>query len=270
MSELGMNHKEQNRKRKGKNKRDERRSRKKNPDHIYQGEDGRMVITDSESEDERFDRVRKNAKKWKNLSDEDEADSGSDLSDDAIDYNDDREVDDVLSQYSGFNKTTQLKKALEDISGRMSARSSNKRMSEQNRLEVVAKRRKILNAANNDAWLPGQLQPFGYHVMSPALLSRKKRHLRKDTFKQVMGGKKRLLSVRTDNAASNYISVSSTRKMSHGRYTLARGKVKAKQKHLMADIQKKHRENEMRRKSRKKGKKRSRSKRGTKRKLFEI
>ena len=207
---------------------------KKHDDHIYETEDGRLVITDSDSEDEDRRRGRRKQREWRNLSDEEDAGSGSDLSD-GIDYNDDREVDDVLSQYSGYNKTTQLKKALADVSGRGSVRSWNKRLSEQHQLEVVAKRRKILNAVNNDSWTPGELQPFGYHVISPALLSRKKRYLKTSVFQQVMG-KRRNVTVRTDNFETNYLKISRTRKVGHGRYTLKRSKINAKQKHLMHDI----------------------------------
>lgn len=160
-----------------------------------------------------------------------------------MDLGDDQAIDDVLSQYSDRNKTTQLKMALADISGRRGTwHGSNKRLSQKQSLEVVAKRRKLMNATSNDQWVPGQLQPFGYHVMSPSLFSKKKRHLRQSTFQKVMGMGKRSVSVRTDTFASNWVSVSKGRKVSHGRYTLARGKVSAKQKHLMMDIKAKHRE----------------------------
>merc|ERR1712156_1249076 len=83
--------------------------------------------------------------------------------------------------------------------------------------------------------------------------SKKQSHSRESTFKQLMGTKKRAMSVRTDSMASNYIKVSRTRKVSHGRYTLARGKIKAKQKHLLMDIRRKHTANERRKRFKKNG-----------------
>merc|ERR1712130_264203 len=162
--------------------------------------------------------------------DEDEDDTESDLS---FDDNDDRDVDDILSQYSKHSKMTQLKKTLADVS--RSRRSKNRRLNPLNNKDVIAKRRRLLDSVKNDSWAPGELQPYKYHQISPGLLSRKKRHLKTSVFQQVMG-KRRNVTVRTDNAETNYLKISRTRKVGHGRYTLKRSKVKAKQRHLMKDI----------------------------------
>merc|ERR1711997_904427 len=111
----------------------------------------------------------------------------------------------------------------------------------------------------NDSWIPGELQPYKYHQISPGLLSRKKRHLKRSVFQKVMG-KKRNVTVRTDNFNTNYLKISRTRKVGHGRYTLKRSKIRAKQKHLMQDILNKHRQNKLRRMQRSNGKNRKRSK----------
>merc|ERR1712130_97650 len=200
--------------------------------------------------------------------DEDEDDTESDLS---FDDNDDRDVDDILSQYSKHSKMMQLKKTLADVS--RSGRSKNRRLSPFNNKDVISKRRRILDSVKNDSWVPGELQPYKYHQISPGLLSRKKRHLKRSVFQKVMG-KKRNVTVRTDNFNTNYLKISRTRKVGHGRYTLKRSKIRAKQKHLMQDIFNKHRQNKQRRMQRNnkaKNRKRSKSKkRGTKRKLSEI
>eukprot|EP00483_Globobulimina_turgida_P008097 UN08113 len=161
---------------------------------------------------------------------------------------DDRDVDDILSQYSKYNKMTQLKKALADVSrSRKSTQSArNERLSLLNSQEVISKRRKILDAVKNDDWVPGELQPYKYHMMAPSMLSRKKRHFRQSTFERVMG-RKRNVTVRTDSFSTNSLKISRTRKVAHGRYTLKRSKIKAKQKHLMRDIQSKYKQNELRR-----------------------
>merc|ERR1712157_293321 len=183
---------------------------------------------------------------------------------------DDRDVDDILSQYSKNSKMTQLKKTLADVSrsGRSrSAKGSNRRLSKDGQ-DIIAKRRRILDSVKNDSWVPGELQPYMYHQISPGLLSRKKRHLKQSVFQQVMG-KRRNVTVRTDNADTNYTQISRSRKVGKGRYTLKRNKIKAKQRHLMQDILNKHRQNKQRRLQ--KERKRSKSKkRGKKRRLGEM
>ena len=229
--------------------------------------DGRLLITDSDSDD--GDGKKKKKGKWKNLSDDDEDDERSE-SDLSFDDGDDRDVDDILSQYSKHSKMTQLKKALADVARSGRSKSQNRRLSPFNQKDVIANRRRILDAVKNDSWTPGELQPYRYHQISPGLLSRKKRHLKKSVFQKVMG-KRRDVTVRTDNFETNYLKISRTRKVGHGRYTLKRSKIKAKQKHLMQDIFNKHRQNKLRRMQRSKSKKRSKSqKRGKKRKISEV
>merc|ERR1712190_56205 len=152
-------------------------------------------------------------------------------------------------------------------------RSKNRRLNPLNNKDVIAKRRRLLDSVKNDSWAPGELQPYKYHQISPGLLSRKKRHLKTSVFQQVMG-KRRNVTVRTDNPETNYLKISRTRKVGHGRYTLKRSKVKAKQRHLMKDILNKHRQNKlsrMQRTNNAKNRKRSKSqKRGKKRRIGEM
>jgi len=226
--------------------------KKKNQDHVYQADDGRIIVTDSDSDD---DHRRHKQKQWKNLSDDEEH---SENNDDIDDWSGDEaaiddDVDDVLSNFSKFNKMVQLKKALSAVSTstRKTAGKNSEAATLKSDREFVTKRRKILDSMKNDAWTPGELQPYGYHMISPALLSRKKQHLKHSTFDQVMG-RKRGMVVRTDSAHSNALKISRTRKVGHGRYTLNRAKIKAKQKHLLQDIKSKLKQKQMRAASKKK------------------
>eukprot|EP01084_Bolivina_argentea_P191332 328667_1 len=238
--------------------------------HIHELSDGRLLITLSDDDNDRNYKT----KTWKNLSDEEKEDSDSDLYSSDDNQNNKRDVDDILSQYSKYNKMTQLKKALADVSTRRSHKARNKRISMLNNIDVINKRRKILNSVKNDEWLPGQLQPYAFHQLPPSIINRKKKHFKQSTFQRVMG-KKRSVMVRTDNFATNSLKISRTRKIGHGRYTLKRSQIKAKQKHLVKDIHDTHMQNKMRRraKSKLRSKSRGRSKskrRGVKRRLDEI